>query len=299
MDENTCWLGTSGCVLRTVDGGKSWQKLLLPGADSLDFRDIMAFDKNTCIAMSAGPGAESRIYKTVDGGRNWKLVKQNLHQDGFYNGMAFWDDKVGLLAGDPVVGVPYLLKTTDAGETWEEIPAESLPQAMEGEYGFAASGTHLATAGNQLAFLGTGGSAARIFYTTDQGETWQVVNTPMISGKASQGIFSLAFKNEQFGIAVGGDYARENEGKNNLMFTEDVGKSWHLINTGRLDYRSCVAFVKDAILVAGPSGTEISLDKGRSFRRIGDQGFHTLAVSPDGKGIWAAGAEGKVAKLNP
>ena len=297
VDENICWLGTKGCVLRTVDGGKSWQKLTIAGADSLDFRDVAAFDKDTCIAMSAGPGTESRIYKTTDGGRNWKMVRENAHHKGFYNGMAFWDNRVGLLAGDPIAGVPYLLKTTDAGETWEEIPGENMPPLMEGEYGFAASGTHIATVGNQVAFIGTGGSTARIFHTTDQGKSWQVVNTPMISGEASQGIFSIAFSDEQFGMAVGGDYTKENEGKNNVMFTENGGKSWHLVNTVRLDYRSCIAMTPGVILVAGPSGTEISYDDGKSFKSISDQGFHTLAVSPDGKGIWAAGAVGVVGRL--
>jgi hypothetical protein len=35
-----------------------------PGAEKLDFRGIQAFDENI-IAMSSGPGDQSRLYKTT------------------------------------------------------------------------------------------------------------------------------------------------------------------------------------------------------------------------------------------
>lgn len=297
VNENICWLGTKGCVLRTIDGGQTWQKLTIPDAEDLDFRDVEAFDENICIAMSAGKGQESRIYKTTDAGKSWKKVKQNAHQEGFYNGIAFWDNKTGLLAGDPIAGVPYLLKTTDAGETWEEIAAENLPGLEDGEYGFASSGTHIATVGASNVFIGTGGNVARIFYSTDKGESWDVVNTPMIAGASSQGIFSIAFKNKTFGMAVGGDYTKEKEGKDNLIISEDGGESWQLVKSVELDYRSCIAFTPEYIIVVGPSGTDISYDNGKSFQAISEQGFHTVTVSPNGKGVWAAGAGGVVGRL--
>lgn len=297
VNENVCWMGTKGKVLRTIDGGRTWEKMVIPEADSLGFRDIQAFDENICIAMSSGSGSDSRIYRTTDGGKTWVKVKENNHTQGFYNGMAFWDDKIGLLAGDPVAGVPYLLKTIDGGESWSEISADRIPPLRDGEYGFAASGTHIATQGDSSVYIGTGGSVARVFYSQDQGESWAVVNTPMIAGDASQGIFSLAFKNRSFGMAVGGDYTREAEGKDNVIVTRDGGQTWGLSEGAKLDYRSCIKFAGAFIIVAGPSGTDISYNEGATFKKIGEQGFHTLAVSHDGKAIWAAGADGVIAKL--
>ena len=55
-------------MIRTADGGKSWQVMTVPGAEKLDFRDIEAFDKNTAYILSIGNGDASRIYKTVNGG---------------------------------------------------------------------------------------------------------------------------------------------------------------------------------------------------------------------------------------
>lgn len=297
VSENVCWLGTMGKILRTLDGGETWETLLIPGADSLEFRDLEAIDENICVAMSSGTGSDSRIYKTSDGGKTWATVKENQHPQGFYNGMAFWDDKIGLLAGDPVAGVPYLLKTVDGGESWLEISAGKIPLFKEGEFGFAASGTHIVTQGDSSVYFGTGGSVARIFYSKDQGNTWAVVNTPMIAGEASQGIFSVDFKDSDFGIAVGGDYSKETEGIDNVILSRNGGKTWQLSESAKLDYRSCIKFGEDFIIVTGPSGTNISYDAGVSFEKIGEKGFHTLGLSHDGKTVWAAGAGGLVAKL--
>lgn len=55
VSPNTCWIGGSdGTVLKTTNAGKTWNTFKIATADSLDFRDIYAFDKQTAIAMSAG-----------------------------------------------------------------------------------------------------------------------------------------------------------------------------------------------------------------------------------------------------
>ena len=60
---------------------------------------------------------------------------------------------------------------------------ENIPQPLEGEAGFAASGTCLAVQGKSNVWFGTGGgSIARIFRSTDGGDTWKVSETPMLSG---------------------------------------------------------------------------------------------------------------------
>src|ERR1700728_506119 len=49
--------GTDGTVLRTEDSGYMWQSCAMPpGAEKLDFRGIWAWDENTAVIMSSGPG---------------------------------------------------------------------------------------------------------------------------------------------------------------------------------------------------------------------------------------------------
>src|SRR5438270_6889536 len=53
--------GTHGTWLRTIDGGSHWQGGRVVGSESLDFRDVAAFDAATAFLLSSGPGAQSRI----------------------------------------------------------------------------------------------------------------------------------------------------------------------------------------------------------------------------------------------
>ena len=76
--------GTNGTILRTTDTGAHWHLCTIPpNAEHLDFRGIQAFDATTAIAMSSGPGDQSRLYMTTDRCATWKLVFTNPDQYGF------------------------------------------------------------------------------------------------------------------------------------------------------------------------------------------------------------------------
>src|SRR5207237_2819483 len=77
VSENIIWAsGTGGTFLRTVDGGKSWSVMTVPGAEKLDFRGIRAFDDKTAVIMSSGKAedGQARIYRTIDAGKTWTQV---------------------------------------------------------------------------------------------------------------------------------------------------------------------------------------------------------------------------------
>jgi len=140
--------GTHGTYLRTVDGGEVWTPAQVPDANSLDFRAVRAFSADEAFLMSAGPGDQSRIYHTLDGGQHWNLQFTNSNPKGFFDSMAFWDPKHGIVVGDPVPDqtgkLKFELLMTDDGQTWHPIPATQLPDAVEGEGAFAASNTNIA-----------------------------------------------------------------------------------------------------------------------------------------------------------
>ena len=213
--------GTGGTYLKTTDGGAHWTAAQVPGAESLDFRDVHAVDDRTVYLLSAGTGDKARIYKTTDGGAHWTLQLTNPDAQGFFDALAFWDAEHGIAIGDPVDGRFAVFTTDDGGAHWQRRQG---PEALPGEGAFAASGTCLIARSARDAWFGTGG--ARVFHSTDGGLTWQVSSTPMRHDKPSAGIFSLAFSDARHGVAVGGDYAKDQE--NARQCRGDVRRGPHL-----------------------------------------------------------------------
>src|SRR5262245_32150302 len=131
--------GANGTVLRTVDAGQSWQKLGVPAADKLDFRDVDAMSDRVAYVLSIGTGETSRIYKTTDAGAHWGLQFANTDPQVFLDAMTFRDETHGVAFSDSVDG-RFVILTTANGRTWERIPADRLPPALPGEGAYAASG---------------------------------------------------------------------------------------------------------------------------------------------------------------
>jgi photosystem II stability/assembly factor-like uncharacterized protein len=303
VSSSVAWTsGEKGTYARTTDGGASWHASAVASASELDFRDVNAFDAMTAYLLSIGEGEKSRIYKTTDGGEHWTLQFKNSKPTAFFDAMAFWDREHGIAVSDPVDGRFLIIQTSDGGRTWKEMASESMPPALPGEGAFAASGTCITVQGQRNVWFGTGGpQGARVFRSTDGGRTWKVTATRIISGKTA-GIFSIAFRDERHGVAVGGDYARERDAANNVAVTEDGGATWSLIKgPGPNGYRSCVAYVPGTVgptLVAvGPSGSDYSLDAGNSWTSIGADGYHSTSFAGPINAGWAVGEKGSIAKF--
>src|SRR4051794_24674549 len=137
VSDQVAWVsGTRGTFGRTTDGGKTWAAGTVAGAEKLDFRDVEAIGDSTAYLLSAGPGGDSRIYKTADGGKTWKMQFQNGDPAGFFDALAFWDEKHGLALGDQVKGRFQLVVTVDGGEHWTPLPEKDCPQALPDEGAF-------------------------------------------------------------------------------------------------------------------------------------------------------------------
>lgn len=290
--------GADGTVLRTTDGGETWQRRPVPGGESSDFRDVDAFSDRVAYVLSIGPGEASRIYKTSDGGERWELQFKNPDPKGFLDAMTFRDEKHGLAFGDSVDGVLVMLTTSSGGRSWERVAREHLPAALPGEGAFAASGTNVAVIG-QSAWIGT--NAGRVLRSADFGRTWKVALTPLATGD-SAGIFSVAFRDARHGVVVGGDYKKEGEATDNAAFTSDGGATWTLVEDhGLSGFRSVVAWVPGAehsLLAFGPAGADWSSDDGRTWTPLPGPGFDTFSFAPEGRVGWAAGLGGRIAKAS-
>jgi photosystem II stability/assembly factor-like uncharacterized protein len=303
VSEKVAWAsGAKGTVLRTVDGGATWEKVNVPGAETLDFRDVQAFDQNTAFVLSIGPGEQSRIYKTTDGGKNWRLQFTNHDPKAFYDCFAFWDRTHGIALSDSVEGKFPLLATAD-GATWQPVAVKKMPPALPNEGAFAASGTCVATFGKRAVWFGTGGPAARVFRSFDRGKSWAVAETPIIHGEATQGIFSLVFWSGKDGVAVGGDYKQPARNEKIAAFSHDGGKTWKLPSHMPSGYRSAVAAApvpgRISLVAVGASGlddAEAGAGAARDWRLRDRRDYNAVSYATPGAG-WAVGPKGLIVRL--
>jgi len=300
VNEKVAWAsGSSGTIVRTVDGGAQWKTYVIPRAADLDFRDVYGVDANTAYLLSAGEGEKSRIYKTTDGGTTWSLQFTNHESKGFFDGFAFWDATNGIAFSDPVDGHFLVIRTADGGATWREIPRANMPGALPDEAAFAASGSSITVAGSNHVWIGTGGSVARVFYSTDRGLTWSVANTPITSGASSAGIFSIYAVSPQLVFVVGGDYRKENESSLNVAKSIDGGRTW-LPGPQLPGYRSAIGAVRsedtDVYIAVGPSGTEFMRSYGGPWVSLGTVGYDAVSFLPGVATGWAVGSDGRIAR---
>ena len=299
VSDQIAWAsGAEGTCLRTTDGGTTWERKLIPGTDALDFRDIEAFSADEALILSAGEPA--LLYHTTDGGATWQLRYEDRTPGIFFDALAFWNQTHGIAMSDPVDGHFVLITTHDGGKHWKSLSTDQMPVPADGEAGFAASGTSLTTVGNKLVWLATGGAKARVFRSDDRGKHWTVADTPMQQGKASTGIFSVAFVDTQRGVAVGGDYQQPNDTTQTACFTENGGQSWQLPATFPGGYRSAVAYhpASQLMLTVGPSGSDYSTDWGHTWQPADTVGYHAVQFAPNQRVGWAVGSDGRVARVS-
>lgn len=307
VSDKIIWVsGTKGTVLRSTDAGSTWKNVsptFKPAENASDyqFRDIQAWSAKSAVVLSIGEGNASRIYRTQDGGQSWALTFVNKEEKAFYDCMAFEKDRPnhGIAMSDPVNGRFRLLETLDGGKHWQILETNStMPPALDGEFGFAASGTCVEAAAGRW-YIATGGvNPGRIFRSKDPRKGWQVSNSS-IAGGAAAGVFSARFRDTKNGIAVGGDYEKPTANANSAALTCDGGVTWQSAESFPGGYRSGVSWVpgRQTLAVAvGTSGSDITFDAGRSWKIIGNGTFDAVeCVNRDT--CWASGSGGRVGWL--
>lgn len=300
VDETRAWVsGHQATFCRTTDRGDSWQ-VFKHASDTLQFRDIHAFDIDKVVLMSAGSGNASRIYLFDASKGLYKETYVMPHPQGFLNTIEFWDTQNGLAFGDSFNNEYFILKTSDGGNSWSRIDPTKLPKAGEGEGGFAASGTCITTLAGGVAHIGTGaGGHSNILSTDDFGETWSTQPGPLTKGDFA-GIFSIRMTDE-LGLVAGGDFNQSDQYTENIATSRDEGKSW-LVTTTPITrgvfYGSDLLALDDShfLIVSGPNGVDYSWDAGAHWINLDTNNYWAVEIHPSGFG-YASGTEGKILRI--
>lgn len=300
VNDTVVWTaGSNSTVLKTIDGGNNWKLMQIDPNDSLEFRDVHAFDDQKAYVLTAGQPA--RLYATNDGGENWDLQYENKNPQAFFDGFDFWNDHEGIAMSDPVNG-KILFIVTRNGRDWIETDSTSAPVATENEGSFAASGTTVVVGKPGVARIATSGTeGARILITEDYGKTWASVPCPVHSDLQYAGIYSIAFKGDTT-IAVGGSFMHPDSTLNNAAISYNGGEKWELLKKGGVGgYRSCVApipFTESSWITVSRVGGEFSNDNGRTWTAYDkNDTYYSFSIGENASVGYASGANGKIAKV--
>ena len=305
VSDRVVWTsGTGGTYTVSTDGGDHWRAAQVPHADSLEFRDVAAFDSASAWLLSSGPGGRSRIYHTADGGATWVLQFTNTDPNAFFDCFAFWDQTHGIAVSDGVRGRFPILLTDDGGAHWTRRPFDTSPAADSGEGAFAASGTCLITAPGGRAWIGTGASPSgggRVLSTEDYGKNWTSRATPIQHGTTTTGITTLAFRDPGHGFAGGGDIGLRALQTVRVVRTDDGGRTWNTVASpgfaGAVYGLAVVPGLSGALVAVGPGGAAYSVTDGASWTALDSASYWSVGFASPRAG-WLVGPNGRIAKVS-
>lgn len=288
--------GTQGTFGHSSDAGKTWRFIQIPGAEKLDFRDVVILNKQEVLLMSAGPSEEGKasIWRTQDTGETWKIVFEKK-DPGFFFDCIKWDYSLqeGWLLADPIQQKLTLFQIRN--NIFTLIDTTNTPQLQTKEAFFAASGSSLSMQGNHLLLAGGGGMFARIYQKRNQKSAWTYTETNIPTGEA-KGYFSIGSKNKKTFWAVGGDYRKLNESSIPILTTQDGGKNWQKLNNTPSFYMEKVIWAKPYWIVSGPSQSAAYHEKKKQWKILGPSPYHNIIQV--GEEIWGIGAKGQLGKIS-
>ncbi|MFY8143875.1 MAG: WD40/YVTN/BNR-like repeat-containing protein [Caulobacter sp.] len=290
----TWWAsGSKGWIIR--GRGAQQDAIRVIGAEALDFRGLHAFHDQHVLAMSAGPGEASQLWRTQDGGRTWARIAVNRDPEGFWDSLTFVDDKRGYILGDPTQGRFTVLFTDDAGETWTRLDPKGVPLAAPNEGAFAASNGCVAIGlRGQVAFCTGGAGKARV-YLSRGGEAFVAMETPILADAPSKGAFAVTFANDGTLWVCGGDYkSPQGEGVN--LARRAPGSTRFEPVAAPPGYLSGISARGRTVMATGLAGTIISRDGG-AFERVSAAPMNSVRLTSE-KAAVLCGPKGSIGLWN-
>jgi photosystem II stability/assembly factor-like uncharacterized protein len=283
---NVVWVGTGEAaprnsvsvgrgVFKSIDGGRTWQRLGLEKTEKIAEIVIHPDDSDTVLvgALGAtwGDSVERGVFKTSDGGRTWRKVLYVNEKTGVSDMAvdpanpnhilaAMWEHRRQpwfFSSGGPGSG---LYATYDGGETWARLgEKEGLPAGELGRIGIAFAANR-----PEVAYALVEAKKNGLYRSADGGRTWQLVND-------SNDIHNRPFYYSRIMVNPVNEnivYMLQTQ----LRVSEDGGKTFRALtanNQAHSDFHAMWISPDGETLVVGEDGgVVISHDRGRTWRFV-------------------------------
>jgi photosystem II stability/assembly factor-like uncharacterized protein len=222
-----------GVVLRTQDGGQTWQETFSVPTDGVygePVRQIQAIDGLLAwvLSLARGPCAvecPSELRRTTDGGKTWTiLVRGNIAAIRFASATRGW------IALNDTAAAVVVRFTSDGGTTW----TGGFRTTSGGVIGLDAATVQTAWLLTRDGAYCTASSCLKyeVFRTLDGGVIWSSLGNPKDFACSGGHLGGPLFASQGRGwltlnLGAGG----ANVGPGGLLTTEDGGKTWRCTNT--------------------------------------------------------------------
>lgn len=213
-----------GKVLRTEDGGATWQ--LSQTEHWMPMKGLFIVNDSVLVAVGGDGYDRGSIHRSEDNGRNWRVIDSMNYE---LRDVVFTDEKTGYACGYGTV-----IKTTDGGLNWTLTPAKN-------EF-FSTLDFPTASTGYVAGRTGT------IIKTTDAGNTWKVLRNGNNPFNPRHAFHRIRFLNENTGYLVGDNGL--------IMKTADGGKTWNKLDKGTREHlHDIFLFDEGDGIIVGEKGT--------------------------------------------
>ncbi len=183
-------LGTDGGVLKSIDNGATWTSMSFP-QNGATLSITVSDDKDIFVGAGSGTGTVRGIYKYKNG--SWeKMGAPNLEYTAVLTDPVDPDVVYALAVKTPSNSKVGFYKSIDDGVTFEHIK-----KGLENAYEFGAMTIQKSTTPHTIYISASDESKAKIYKSSDAGESWSV----LYSGKKSENIQALLFD----GLIAGND----------------------------------------------------------------------------------------------